>query len=72
LNDIVHNEPPVPPVGQFSDDFYSFSISCLQKEEENLPTCAELLLRPWITKFVDSNSALKDWIIANGKRGIIM
>lgn len=64
LNDIVNNPEPIPPKGQFSDPFLNFIVKCLQKEEENLPSCTELLSHPWLTH---SNSDLKQWIINNSE-----
>jgi len=66
LNDIVHNPVPFPPAGRYSKEFDSFTRVCLQKEEERLPTCSELLPHAWLAHCADGNtSVLKQWIIAH-------
>jgi len=66
LNDIVNQPVPLPAPGQFSTEFDSFIVACLQKEEEKLPTCSELLHHPWLVQASDGNSSiLKEWIKTN-------
>jgi serine/threonine protein kinase len=60
---IVSNPPKWPQEEEFSEEFVDFINSCLEKDPEKRPNCAQLLNHPFILLYEQNAvSELKDWI----------
>uniref|UniRef100_A0AAY4DLC6 mitogen-activated protein kinase kinase n=1 Tax=Denticeps clupeoides TaxID=299321 RepID=A0AAY4DLC6_9TELE len=56
LQCIVDEEPPVLPVGQFSDKFVHFITQCMKKLPKERPAPNDLMDHPFIVHFNDGNA----------------
>lgn len=82
MTTIVNSPPPIPSDSTFCPEFCSFidqwyrqsvfifsKSSSLQKDEENAPDCAALLIHPWIKSISDKDdSELKIWLTETVKK----
>ncbi|KXZ43451.1 hypothetical protein GPECTOR_90g538 [Gonium pectorale] len=56
---VLQEDPPLPPAGQFSEEFRDFVRVCLAKEPHRRPPADALLKHPWIAKFANDPVDLK-------------
>ncbi|KAI5088687.1 dual specificity mitogen-activated protein kinase kinase 5 isoform X1 [Silurus meridionalis] len=56
LQCIVDEDPPVLPVGQFSEKFVHFITQCMKKQPKERPAPNNLMDHPFITQYDDGNS----------------
>ncbi len=47
---VLQEEAPLPPAGQYSEEFRDFVRVCLQKDPHKRPMAEQLLTHPFITK----------------------
>ncbi|XP_060767104.1 dual specificity mitogen-activated protein kinase kinase 5 isoform X2 [Neoarius graeffei] len=56
LQCIVDEDPPVFPVGQFSEKFVHFITQCMKKQPKERPAPNNLMDHPFITQYDDGNT----------------
>lgn len=56
LQCIVDEDPPVLPVGQFSEKFVHFITPCMKKQPKERPAPNNLMDHPFITQYDDGNT----------------
>lgn len=56
---VLNDEPPLPPQGQFSDDLRDFIHQCLAKDPYKRPSAEALMQHPFITSHLHENIDLQ-------------
>mmetsp|Transcript_39505 Transcript_39505/g.100942 ORF Transcript_39505/g.100942 Transcript_39505/m.100942 type:complete len:484 (-) Transcript_39505:27-1478(-) len=59
---VVEEPSPIPPPGQFSDEFRDFVAKCLMKDPAQRPTAEALLQHPYITKWRNVDVDVKSFM----------
>lgn len=59
---VLNEESPVPPGGQFSEEFRDFVRLCMHKEPLKRPPAEQLLSHPYITKYAQDRVDLKSYM----------
>ncbi|GFR43202.1 hypothetical protein Agub_g4240 [Astrephomene gubernaculifera] len=59
---VLQEEAPLPPAGQFSEEFRDFVRQALAKEPHRRPLAEQLLGHPWILKYADDPVSLKSFM----------
>lgn len=60
--EVTQGDCPLPPVGEFSEEFRSFVSMCMEKDPEDRPNALSLLSHPWIMKHRPSVTKLAGFI----------
>ncbi|MEW5306381.1 MAG: hypothetical protein WDW36_008849 [Sanguina aurantia] len=59
---VLQNEIPLPPAGQFSEEFRDFISQCMQKDPYARPSAEKMLQHPFITVYERDPVDLKAWM----------
>lgn len=62
LKQVVKDDPPKLPAGEFSTEFENFIVQCLKKDYKLRPNYVQLLDDPFITKHSEKNTDIASFV----------
>jgi len=64
LKQVVNDDSPRLPTGEFSDDFDDFVVKCLYKKFRDRPNYSQLLEHPFVTRYNEASVDMSSFVTA--------